>query len=222
MGTGYVGAPLLRPPIVRLSRVCHIGTLDPAEKGAFSWEAHALSVSRHPEEWEAIGRLGGRPWHLLERAGGAFLDYWALREKSRLRVALWGLGRGLVERRFLHARRCWDSELEDTLTTHHATRAEALAQADGDSEQKIRRVVAYLATETLEKRIAMKPPELDAFDALLLCFVEDEHRDLDGVWWADRHGPLSAPRGAIVPARLARWTRRPLDPSDAERLLLGG
>jgi hypothetical protein len=79
--------PLVRPPVRWISRVAHIGTLDPAAKGAFSWEAHGLSVSLHPEEWEAIARLGGRPWHLLERTGGVFLDYWSLGEKHRRTIA---------------------------------------------------------------------------------------------------------------------------------------
>jgi hypothetical protein len=211
--------PLARPPVLCIPRVAHIGTLDPADKGAFSWGAHGLSVSLHPDEWEAIARLGGRPWHLLERTGGVFLDYWAPDAKRQRTIARWGVAHGLVERRYgyVYARRWWDSELEGTMSSYHATRGEALEEAGDEGE--IRRMLSHPGTARLAQRIGMSPPELDAFAALLLCYVEDEHPDLDGVWWADRHGPLSAPRGAIVPARLAHWSRRRLAPVDVEQLL---
>lgn len=198
--------------------------LNPAEKGAFSWEAHGLSVSVHPQEWEAIAKLGGRSWHLLagkDGEDGVFLDYWALGPRARRRIAHWGVARGLVSRRFVHARRWWDDELEDTMITLHDTRAAALDEAEGLDPGGVFRVVTYPATAQLERRIGMSAPAFDAFDALLVCHVEDEHPDLDGVWWADRHGPLSAPRGCIVPARLSHWSRRQLERTDAERLLLG-
>jgi len=200
-------APLSRPPLRSLGRVCHIGTLNPADKGDFSWEAHGLSVSLHPEEWEAIAKLGGLPWHLLERDGGVFLDYWALGRRARRRITHWGVQHGLVERQFVHARSWWDDELEDTMRSFHATRADAVEENDAlDGEGNISRVVTHPGTAALEQRTGMTAPDLDAFDAMLVCYVEDAHPDLDGVWWADRHGPLSAPRGCIVPARLAHWS----------------
>jgi hypothetical protein len=175
----------------------------------------------HPEEWEAIARLGGRPWYLLERHDGAFLDYWALGRYARRRIAYWGVAHGLVTRTYVHARQWWDEELEDTMMTLHATRSDALDEAQGCDEDSLSRLATYPATIKLEQRTNMTAPEFDAFDVMLLCYVEDEHPDLDGVWWEDRHGPLSAPRGPIVPARLARWSRRALARADAARLLLG-
>ncbi len=220
--TANTGAPLSRPPLRSLARVCHIGTLNPADKGDFSWEAHGLSVSLHPEEWERIAELGGRPWHLLARDGGAFLDYWALGRRAKRTIARWGIERGLVSRQYVHARSWWDDELEDTMHSLHATRVEALEEAgEPDDGMGISRVLTHPGTAALAQRIGMKAPEFDAFDALLVCYVEDEHPDIDGVWWADDHGPLSAPRGCIVPARLQRWSRRPLNRTEAEQVLFG-
>lgn len=209
-------------PLRALSRVCHIGTLNPAEKGTFSHEAHGLSVSLDPEEWEMIAKLGGRPWHLLARPGGVFLDYWALGRRARRQITRWGVEHKLVSTSYVHARSWWDDELKDTMRSLHATRADAVADDDEhDAHRCISRVVTHPGTAALQKRTGMSARDLDAFDALLVCYVEDEHPDIDGVWWADSHGPLSAPRGCIVPARLAHWSRRPLHRIDAERLLLG-
>lgn len=214
-------ATLRRPPLLRLPRVCHIGTLNPADKREVSWEAHGLSVSLHPEEWEMIAKLGGAPWHLLERADGVFLDYWALGRRTRRQITAWGVENGLLTRRYVHEL-TQPSEDEATVSTSlHATRKEALSECELDAQPvSIRRVVAHSATEKLTHRIGRHLLGLDAFTEALVCFVEDEHPEIDGVWWEDEHGWLSAPHGCIIPARLERWSRRPLAREGADRLLL--
>lgn len=220
MTVAEAAGPQPRLPLRRLSRVCHIGTLDPEDKGPFSWESHGLSVSLDPERWEEIAKLGGRRWHLLERDQGAFLDYWSMSPKLRRHIASWGISRGLVRRQLVFALHRPDTELADTMITLHATHADALAEADEDPDAEIKRTVSYPGTAALTARTGMPPPELDAFDAMLVCHVEDAHPHLDGVWWQDRPGPLSAPRGCIVPARLPEWTVSTLARSHAARLLV--
>jgi hypothetical protein len=213
-------ATLCRPPLRRLSRVAHIGTLDPADKGEFSHEAHGLSVSLHPEEWERIAKLGGNPWHLLERDGGVFLDYWALGRRAKRAITRWGIEHGLVTRRHVHARSWWDDEAEDTMRSLHATRAEAVEEGELEEQPAvISRILTYTGTAKLKQRTGARTSQLNAFDELVVCYVEDAHPDIDGVWWEDEHAWMSAPRGCIVPARLDRWSRQPLDRHDAEHLL---
>jgi hypothetical protein len=212
---------ITRPPLRHLSTVCHIGTLDLADKGPFSWEAQGLSVSIDPTSWEAIAELGGQPWHLLERRAGAFLDYHRLGPRTRLRVARWAVARGLLTRVFVHQRTWWDDELESESGCYHDTRAEAIEEAEetADNESSVRRVVTYPGAPLLAQRAGTRLPEYEAFDAALLCYVEDEHPAIDGVWWEDRYLPLSAPRGCILPRRLAAWTRREVTREQASRLL---
>lgn len=47
----------------------------------------------------------------------------------------------------------------------------------------------------------MRLPD-DAEDFLLPLYVEREMPDAHGVWWEDEHGPMSAPRGVIVPSKM--------------------
>lgn len=207
-------------PIVALDRVAHIGTLDPADRGSvfsYSYEGHGLSVSVDPEEWEAIARLGGLPWHLLSKPGGTFVDYWSLGARRRRQIAGWGVHRGYVVRRAVWAAEWWDDELETSLTSLHVTRREALGEVD-DIEGAVKRTVTLEATARLRRRLGMDVG-LDVFDYVLECYVEDAHPEVDGIWWADAYGPLSAPRGVILPGHVSAWTAAPLPRSEAAGLL---
>jgi hypothetical protein len=209
--------PAGRLAVLRIDRVAHIGSLDRADKGRHSYEGHGLSVSVDPHEWEAIARLGGLPWHLLSRTEGRFVDYWSLSTRSRRGIARWGLQRNYLQRRIAWSASRWDDELEDTFTTCHDTKQEALEELEvDDQEGEVRRTTVLAGTAHLERRTEMSSPQ-DGFDLALVCYVEDHHPDLDGVWWQDRHGPLSAPRGVILPARLAQWTVAPLRPGGGGR-----
>jgi hypothetical protein len=216
-GSVAVGSLLM----IALPAVAHIGTLNPADKGrdfAFSHEGHGLSVSVDPEEWERIARLGGRQWHLLRKDSGRFLDYWALTRRQRLAITSWGIVRRYVVRKVVWAARLWDDELEETIVTYHETKQLAREEQDGAGE--VRRAGTLEATQLLSRRLGMTVG-FDAFDHLLVCYVEDQHPQLDGVWWEDAHGPLSAPRGVIRPARIPDWTVTPLGRRDADRALHG-
>jgi hypothetical protein len=45
------------------------------------------------------------------------------------------------------------------------------------------------------------------FDLVLNLYAEAELPDVDGVWWNERLDPdrHQAPRGVILPSRIARW-----------------
>lgn len=48
-------------PILDLDSVVHIGSFGPSDKDSrgSSYEGHGLSVSRDPDEWEALSKFGG-------------------------------------------------------------------------------------------------------------------------------------------------------------------
>lgn len=207
-------------PTLAIRRVAHIGMLERADKqrSSFSWEGHGLSVSVHPEEWEMIARLGGRPWWLLENSNGRFLDFWALTDAQREEISRWGVSGGYAEQRIMWAAGYYDDELESRMVSYHVTRE--LADEEASEQGDVEEVLVLHPTERLSARLGMRSPS-DCLDHLTVCFVEDECPTLDGVWWTDTYRPyaLSAPRGVILPARLDDWAVEPLDRSCAVELL---
>jgi hypothetical protein len=97
-----------------------------------------------------------------------------------------------------------------------ATREDAIEERnDLGSEEPVRRRVIVAATEKLQRRVGVEVGGGDAFDLIAICFVEDLRPDLDGIWWEDEPGPMSAPRGCILPTRAWRWSPRVIDRIDA-------
>ena len=85
-------------PLAALGLVTHVGTFDPADKGrgGESYEGTGLSVSVHPEDWEAIARLGGCPWWEADLSDRRLLDGNAALANRESAWAAWGQGAGLV------------------------------------------------------------------------------------------------------------------------------
>ena len=198
-------------PTIELAEVIHVGSLDPAAKGLAgpSHEGHGLSISLDPESWQQIARLGGNDWWQLERPGARFLDVHALGKAERERIASWGIEQGLVEQRQMWRVSYFDSEVDDEVGFLCASESEAMDEAAATEDAKVTSELALCPTIALEEAIGQCSAP-DCFDHLLVLWVEREHADLDGLWWADEYGLLSAPRGVILPSRLASWTRKRL------------
>jgi len=199
---------------VAIPAVCHVGTLNAADKGREhpgSYEGHGLSVAlaEHAEHWERIAQLGGRAWWLLRRDDGRFLDARALTGPQRRSIRDWGQRQGLVQRATVWAYERHDDELGDTVSTLHDTKSGALQQADDEADPhgRVRRTVTLRATSRLRERLGVRAGT-DVFDLLAVCYVEDEMPGLDGVWWNDPVSWMWAPRGVILPGRLAGWQAR--------------
>jgi hypothetical protein len=188
----------------------HIGALDPADKGRLgpSHEGNGLSVSIHPDAWEAIARLGGSRWWRLRRAGNRFLDAHALTAGQRAALAGWAVGEDLA--RWTPAWRVtwYDEELDEQRAFACADPEEADAEA-AEVGGQVTPATELIATGRLHQLVGgWQDPGL-TWDHALIAYAE--LAGLDGVWFADELSvaALSAPRGVIVPARLPGWTITP-------------
>lgn len=62
-------------PLISFTKLYHVGTLNPENKGSDSHEGSGLSVSVHPNEWTRIAKLGGGDLYSLSKSGNQFLDF---------------------------------------------------------------------------------------------------------------------------------------------------
>lgn len=193
------------------ARLDHVGTLNAADKRRDSYEGSGLSVSRHPEEWREIARgiVSGDTWSgtRIDRKPGRFVDVHALSHKQKAAIAEWGVTEGLATKCELHGFSYEDDELEETVSCVFLTEEERDREVDGNDEAALFTQSGLQATDALRAISAGECPPGTVEDMVLLAYVERE-TDLDGCWWDDHLDVLclSAPRGVIVPSRVALWT----------------
>lgn len=199
--------------------VLHIGTLDSNRKASFhrdSLEGHGLSVSTCPDAWRRIARLGGQSLWALERQGARFLDILQLREDRALmgQIADWGIEQGLAERKRLFQAWLYDDEIESWVYSLHQTWEQAADEcgedlSEGPDGSAITTIEVLAGTPALSATMRVRDLSCsDAADYVAMAWAEAHVPDLDGVWWMEAYCPtaLSAPRGAIFPNRLDRWS----------------
>jgi hypothetical protein len=229
----------MRIPLIPISAVLHVGTLNEADvgrnSGAFSLEGRALSVSVHPEAWIRIARLGGLPIHRLTRKDGLLLDVLALDELPETRNAILERARelGLLVDRERWEAKSFDDELDDVIVSIHETEAKARLEIDldddedGDDERGVRKVTVSVATPALAEKVAADPGKFraegrTAEDFAIMEWAENVlprklGRRIDGVWWRETLDPdrLSAPRGALFRSQAKGWNAEKTTPNDA-------
>lgn len=225
-------------PVIQLESVLHIGTLDPARRGAQgeSLEGHLLSVSLAPHAWRRIARLGGNPLHALSKPQGiCLLDLHATEKDDQLRslIEQWALQEGLLERKTLWRAWRYDSEEDAWGYTLHATEDEARAEVDEEEDepsgpddapavQPHELLAGTPALAALVKIVGLG--QRDGFDYAAALWAERTQPEVDGVWWEEEYDPagLSAPRGGLFPSRITELTATEIDwkdaPSDVESL----
>lgn len=179
----------------------HIGTLNLADKGEFSYEGHGLSVSTCPEEWERIAQLSGH-WHTLSKVNHRFLDFHLLTTDQRQWITDWGFDHGYVSLQTAYEVTVYDSEEDCDRVCLFETYEEALQEVEDDLPVETQ---VLKATPRLLERLKCQIPLGLTFDLLTTLFVEEELL-WDGVFWEDDYGYLSAPRAVIVPQQLPTWT----------------
>lgn len=183
----------------------HVGSMNPADKRARSWEGQGLSVSEHPEEWTAIARLGGLPVWRLTRPDNRFLDYHTLTDEQWTEIAAWGIERGYVERLTVY-RVPVDGEDGEGFFAF-LSRDEADAEADGWDDRPVTEAGALVATATFPDP-TVAAGTIDPDQILTIAWLAETQPGFDGVWFDDLYAPdmLSCPRGVIHPHRLTAWT----------------
>lgn len=182
----------------------HIGTLNPKDKGRFSYEGHGLSVSTCPEDWQRIAQLGSLPWHTFEKEGHRFLDFHNLLDSHRSLIVDWGLQEGYITEGTAYQVTYFDEEEDSELSSLYQSYEEAQAEADCYEVEPVS-VEVLLPTTRLFNCLKCQIPLIITFDLLTTLFVE-EVLQWDGVFWNDDYGYWSAPRAVIVPTQLSSWT----------------
>jgi len=210
------------PPLRRFERLFHVGRLDPAAKGIDSHEGDGLSVSRHPEDWRAIARLGDAPVWDIDTRDARFLDFYAFRrDRAALNAACdWAVEQGYLERGRVYVVTMPDEEGEggslvfrflDPTEAEDEARGYLEADLGGDEleaavAQAVRRTLGYVSTAHLAERMRHERgvPLALAVDLAVVAYAEDV-LGLDGVWWEDAYDPAgySAPRGVLFARRLS-------------------
>jgi len=202
----------MKPPVIAIDTVWHVGDLNVASKSRNSYEGAGLSVSVHPAAWRMIGRgqVGGTTWR-LDRPDSRFLDALCLGKRRTATILKWGLREGYAEPAELWKWTYWDDDLEEEVFQIFTTRDEAIEEADCDEDDDcVSAVSGYVSTPALDA-MAMQDDQSHGTKSvldLLLPIYADRVLGLDGVWWAERLDPLchSAPRGVIAANAVSQWT----------------
>lgn len=202
-------------PLVRWNEVFHVGFLEgpPARKAHGSQEGALLPVSRYPDAWRRIARLGDAPtWTLRRRDGhpGAFVDYLALGAEQREALTRAAIREGLVvaTRAWRVARYFEEYDGEPTYFVF-ASREEAEAEAV-DDDAAVEEIASFVGTPALARRVGFVPDVGHAEEHAHVEVLRTLPLDVDGVWWNERFAPdiLSAPRGGVAPEQLVAWEAR--------------
>lgn len=201
----------MKVPIKSLARVKHVGSLNASDKRRDSQEGAGLSVSRHPEEWREIARglVFGDTWDCARKDGakGRFMNVTRLSEGARGQIRDWAVANGLAEVRQLHFFSYYDDEMEAEMVPTFETEEEMLRELDDrdDAETGTRQGLA--ATDLL-REASYGRAELACVDDLVAVQYAARETDLDGCWWDCVLDPLTyqAPRGVILPSRIAEWS----------------
>ena len=191
------------PTLVGSGAVYHVGTFDPADREAVSYEGDGLSVSVDPDDWASIARLPGDTWS-LERPDGEplrFVSWHDFDDDARDRVRAWAAEKGWITQREVQRLTYLDPDTEETTTAEFSSFEEACEEVDAMwlDDYRIDATTVWRATDDFGERIAFRD-QVDPTDVLLGSYIRENRPDLDGVWWADDHDPenLSAPRGVLV------------------------
>lgn len=207
-------------PVFRFLEVYHVGTLDiaarqePAHRN--SYEGELLSVSRHPNAWARIARLGSTVWTL--RADALYLSAMDLTKEDRAEAVAWAIKSGLVEMASGYRLSWFDEEMEERLSSDFRTLAAAEAEKEGldGMRPRLKPVTVPVLTALGSQRHVVRAATSDLSDATDLAVVSwaadvltRQVPSLAGVWWQERLDPaaLSAPRGGIFPECLDRFVR---------------
>lgn len=221
MGNECTAAPTLPAlPYISHAIVHHVGHMDRAAKGtthnSHSLEGQHLSVSRHPEAWCHIAKLGGAPTWSIAPEGDAgamrFVDVLSMNTEQWSEVTLWGQTQGLALPAWIHRFFYWDDELDcEVYQSAEEADVGALASARAEHESRLVEewegvrtevIIGWRATDDLVKRVGFNVPAEDVPDMVLGCFAQDvlwSSNNTVGLWWNEKLDPFaySAPRGCI-------------------------
>lgn len=211
------GSPV---PVVEFMHLTHVGNLDPVSKKERSYEGQGLSVSRHPNAWSRIARLGGDIW-VLNGAPPKLLSYHELSAEQVEDITAFGVDRGYIVMEDRVEGSWYDEESEDTMTSIFMTFEEAEYELEEQDGVTLTQVSTPIATEHFPDS-TVKAGDSGVEQILATVWVNEVATELDGIWWEDRFDPyaLSAPRGVIasraIEGVISRLSPAPIGHMDPE------
>lgn len=192
-------------PIIRLSTLYHVGTLDIANKKPHTFEGTGgLSVSTEPDAWRRINR--GQTFgdtHRLTKKTGLFLDASKLEQEQLDSLMTWGVQNELLCPCQQYSYSYFDDEMEEDLTFYFDSEAEAEAESEGEHE--IIKVDSFKGSNKFAEIVGHANKDNLSLITVAFCLMET---NLDGVYWDAEVDVLryTAPRGIILQNKLNEWT----------------
>lgn len=197
-------------PTLQFEALYHIGTMNAAEKRRGSYEGAGLSVSRHPETWGHMAKIGGDVWKLTKE-GNRFLNIHRLSTDQKNVILSWGVQRRLITHSDQWIVKYWNADFEEDnfieCDSEEEAKEEVAHLTEFDDEAKPEITHKPSAPKATKKLLVLTNYGAgDPFELLVPAYVE-AMLPFDGVWWADGYDPdrLSAPRGVIVVNKVAGW-----------------
>ena len=210
----------MKPPILVLDKVWHVGDMTPTSKRDGSYEGSGLSISLTPYAWRLIARglVVGDTWKLT-RHGARFLDVVNLNEGHKADITKWGEAEGLIILSPIWTWTYWDDETECEIQQNILSLDEARFEAD-DNDGDIVQTSSFISLPKLDALACQHRPTLGircVIDLIAPLYAE-KMLGFEGTWWEERLDPLSlsAPRGVIPKSQVALWTasRSKYDPDE--------
>ena len=194
-------------PTISFKELYHVGTLNPANKKAESYEGQGFSVSVNPNEWRRIARLSG-DINKLTKTDNHFINYHDLTKEQFDNVNQWGLDKGYIQEVTSYTVSWWDDEWDAEMNMSFVSLEEASDEAENYDTNPVS-VLGYAATSSFPDS-TVKEGALGVEEILFTVWAS-ENTDYDGVWWDDMLdvGRLSAPRGVILNRELQGWNITP-------------
>ncbi len=204
-------------PCRKFDRLHHVGTFDREQKATThnrcSLEGNGLSVSKHPEEWRKIARLGDCPtWSIQARKSPIVLiDAHAMTEQQWGCVTAWAHACGLIEPTRVIRVSWMDDEMGDVCQFEFDLKQPGKTEKDIENEARleyeeriycegaIETVDAWQSTPAMNERLGWSVESSLALDMALTFFAQDvafEGDGIAGVWWndqAERQAPGFSP-----------------------------
>lgn len=168
-------------PVIAMNAVSHVGTFNPEHQKTESYEGFAgISVSRDPDAWREIARLGTEPeWQLeLPDRSLRFVDAHHIDFEH---VAAHCVAAGYVTETTVWTVSYWDDEMDDTMTFTMPTLDEAENEASEYDDAAVTETVGYETTDALETKVGGNRDRLADRDHMTVAWALDA-TDADGVW----------------------------------------
>lgn len=217
-------------PIINISDVRHVGSMEFTKKRSDSYEGSGLSVSFYPEAWRKIARISGEEFVLIKN-NGKFLDITDTAIGHEDIATKWAIENKLAERCDVWVASRYDDELEDWISYESDDLTKVLHEYDleyeggrvtclesgetwaiEDDKCPLFCCPKIKATEKLLVRMKQTKPCVGdyATDLCLIAYSEDVLA-LDGCYWSETLSidKLSAPRAVIHSSKLNEWKISP-------------